>query len=207
MKTNIEEEKLTDQSDVIEITFEGPFYWVSEPGKTSILESVSCRKSGVYCWSVNYQEKELVYYVGQTGRGFSNRLAEHFYQHASGGYHLYEPSAFLRGEKIQVWPGRYDINHRTTISDFLDHFEELAPVIKQLAGIYRFWVAPMDGDKRLRERFEAAMSIHLFNQPGIVGAFQDLGIRYRPRWESEAPLKAKIINYDQIHGLPSVLSF
>ena len=30
MNTNNEENKFTDQSDVIEITFEGPFYWVSE---------------------------------------------------------------------------------------------------------------------------------------------------------------------------------
>jgi hypothetical protein len=198
--------EFVNQSDVIEINFEGPFYWVSEPGKTSTLESKSCRQSGVYFWSINYQKKELVYYIGQTGRWFSSRLAEHFYQHASGGYHLYEPSAFLRGEKVQVWPGRFDAKERTTIPEFLDHFEELAPVIKQLAGIYRFWVAPMDGDKRLRERFEAALSIHLFNQPGIVGAFQDQGIRYNPRWESEAPLEIIIGNHTQFHGLPNFLS-
>jgi hypothetical protein len=107
---------------------------------------------------------------------------------------------FYVEKKYRVWAGRYDANQRTTIPDFLDHFDELAPVIKKLASIYRFWVAPIDGDKRRRERFEAAMSIHLYNQPGIVGAFQDQGIRYRPRWESEAPLIAKIINYDQIHG-------
>ena len=198
---------MIEQQIYTEITFEGPFYWVSEPGKTSILESKSCRQSGVYFWSINYQEKELVYYIGQTGRRFSSRLAEHFCQHASGGYHLYEPSAFLRGEKIQVWAGRFDANQRTTIPDFLVHFDVLAPVIKQLAGIYRFWVAPMESDKRLRERFEAALSIHLYNQPGIVGAFQDQGIRYTPRWESEVPLKAKIINYDKFHGLPDILDF
>ncbi|MBW6475027.1 MAG: hypothetical protein K0B14_18010 [Anaerolineaceae bacterium] len=201
------ENKLADQCDVIDITFKGPFYWVCEQGKTSILESPSCRQSGVYFCSVSYQEKDLVYYIGQTGRWFSSRLAEHFLQHASGGYHLYEPNAFLRGEKIQVWPGRYDATQRTTISDFLDHFDELAPVIKKLASIYRFWVAPIDGDKRLRERLEAAMSIHLHNQPGIVGAFQDKGIHYNPHCKNEAPLIAKFNNYDQIHGLPSVLSF
>ncbi len=63
--------------------------------------------------------------------------------------------------------------------------------MKRLADfvrVMRFRLALIEGDRRLRERIEAAISIHLKNQPDPVGSFQDEGVRYRPRRPSETAI-------------------
>jgi hypothetical protein len=68
---------------------------------------------------------ELVYYVGQTERNFAARMLEHFKEHASGGYHLYRPEDLVRGVKTMVWPGRYDVDRKTTAEEFLESYGSL----------------------------------------------------------------------------------
>ena len=194
-------------SEIIEIEFKGPYYWVSENPEQCIHSCDYHRHSGIYLWTIEYEGKELIYYVGQTGRWFSTRMQEHFKEHASGGYHLYDLFKFRQGQRVSLWPGRYVASQRTTIPEFLERYDEFAPIIKELAGIYRFWLAPVTLETRLRNRLEAAISLPLYDQPGVVGKFQEKGIRYVPRWESEAPMQVVILNRSQFHGLQEILSF
>jgi hypothetical protein len=190
----------------IVVEFKGPFSWASSGGVPYIAETkIGQEESGVYLWTVQLDEGELMYYVGQTGRVFEKRMLEHFRQHMSGGYHLYEPEEFSQDRKVLLWPGRYGPDREPSVSLFIEHFPELASAIGDLARLYRFYLAPLECSKRLRERIEAAIADHLYAQPGIVGEFQDQGITYRPRWDSEEPIQAVIRCGDKLIGLPKSL--
>ena len=102
-----EAKEVNMSAQTIIVEFIGPLSWIEGNGIPSILKAEAGKKSGVYLWTVQIDEGELVYYVGQTGRSFSQRMIEHFKEHMSGGYHLYEPDQFSRGQKVLLWPGRY----------------------------------------------------------------------------------------------------
>jgi len=87
----------------------------------------------------------------------------------------------------------------------LHRFETLAAPIARLAEVYRFHLAPTEVGLRLRQRIEAALSDHLFAQPGLAGQLQDKGVRYRPRRESEPPVQVKITSSARLIALPTLL--
>ncbi len=189
--------------NVYKINFVGPFSWIDQQTSASIYDVDISKKPGIYLWTIEYNGSELVYYVGETGRSFKQRLTEHFQQHCSGAYHLYDPAQFTKGEKKCLWPGRYDPNHKTSVKDFINQAENLFPVIIRLFQIYRFFLAPIECDKRTRNRIEAAIAKHLYDQPGIVGQFQDTGIRYSSKYEDEPEIKVKIASSNNLIGLSS----
>ncbi len=188
---------------ILIIKFFGPFSWTAE---NSIFKASLGKKPGIYLWTIPYAKGgDLVYYVGETGRSFSTRMKEHFLEHMSGGYHLYDPAEFLKGNKKMLWPGRYDPKIKTTIEEFLEKYSSLKEPIETLAKLYRFWLAPVDIDKRLRERIEAGIATFLYSQPGIIGKFQDEGIRYRGRKDNENPVEILIETEGTIIGMPKQL--
>jgi hypothetical protein len=187
------------------VEFEGPFSWLGGNSVPSILETETGKKKGVYLWTVQLGEGELVYYVGQTGRSFAQRMLEHFREHMSGGYHLYEPHEFSRGRKVLLWPGRYGPDREPSLSLLIQRFPTLASAIVDLAKLYRFFVAPLECEKRLRERIEAGIAQYLDQQPEPAGEFQDQGIVYRPRLDTEEPVQALVHCKDNLIGVPKSL--
>ena len=185
--------------------FVGPLSWIEGGEVSSILKAEAVKKSGIYLWTVQIGEGELVYYVGETGRSFSQRMIDHFKEHMSGGYHLYEPDEFSRGRKVLLWPGRYGPDREPSLSVFIQRFQNLAPAIVDLAKLYRFYVAPLECEKRLRERVEAGLAKHLYEQPGMIGEFQEQGIIYRPRKDTEEPVQALIQCKVNLIGVPESL--
>lgn len=151
------------------------------------------------------EDGELIHYVGETGDSFAKRMLDHFKEHASGGYHLYSPEPYSEGRKICLWPGRYDRDSRTFVSDFVFKLHELWPAIVALAKTYRFYLAPLACDRRLRRRIEAAIASTLYEQLGIAGDFLGRGIRYSSRRNDEAPLSVAIESSVRLIGLPEVL--
>lgn len=186
----------------LRLQFYGPYSWIAQEDAPSIFETELGKKAGVYLWTIAVDNTDLIYYVGQTQRSFTARMLEHFKEHASGGYHLYKPEDFVIGVKTVVWPGRYDVERKTTVEEFLQSYHSLWKCIKDLARLYRFWVAPLDGQRRLVERIEAAISDCLYKQSGLIGEFQDKGIRYRPRRHDEEPVEVSIEANKKIAGLP-----
>jgi len=171
------------------VHFYGPYSWVGDKGVDCIFTADLGQKAGLYLWTIKLAEGELIYYVGETGRSFRTRMLEHFREHMSGEYHLYEPDAFACGKKVMLWPGRYDPERKTTVPEFIDVFSELAGAIIRLARLYRFYLAPLQCEKRLRERIEAGLANHLYQQDGLIGQAQDKGIRYRGRRVDEPPIE------------------
>lgn len=186
--------------------FAGPYSWLGTAGAPSIVDVDAGRKAGIYLWTVRLLDGELIYYVGQTGRSFSQRMLEHFREHMSGGYHLYEPAEFSHGRKVLLWPGRYGPDRQPSVASFMRQFQDLAPTMVNLAHLYRFFLASVEFDTRLRERFEAALASHLRAQPGMVGAFQDTGIAYHPRAILEEPIRVSIRCTARLLGVPESLS-
>lgn len=187
------------------VHFEGPFSWTSRDGTPSVLDSEIATKAGLYLWTVSTPAGELIYYVGETGRSFGVRMFEHLKEHLGGAYHVFDPVALMRAEKKELWPGLYNPDHARLLPELLLRFEELAAPIARLVAVYRFHLATTDIDPRLRQRIEAALSRHLFAQPGLAGQFQDKGVRYRPRRASELPLHARITSSKQLVALPELL--
>jgi hypothetical protein len=177
------------EKENIELSFSGPYSWVDSSKIPCLFESPLRQKAGIYLWTVPQAKDCLIYYVGETGRTFDVRFFEHFKEHFSGCYHLYDPISLSEGKKVCIWPGKYDKEFKFSIPSLADSFTKLAPTIVSLARLYRFYLAPIDCDMRLRQRLEAAIADHLYKKPGIIGQFQDRGIRYRPRKREEKEIK------------------
>lgn len=192
-------------TEALTVHFLGPFSWGVGDDVPSIYNTDAGRGSGVYLWTVSHEEGELVYYVGMTGRPFAQRMSEHFKEHSSGGYHLNSPEPLRRGVRKCLWPGRYDANTKTTVSEFISRLENLWPAIVDLAKLYRFFVAPMTCSRRVVERTEGAIARWLYAQPGKVGEFQEEGIRYPKRRPDETPMQVSLECPSRLLGLPPVL--
>lgn len=184
----------------------GPLSWRGEPKGSFIFESPLARAAGVYLWTVATPEGDLVYYVGETGRSFAQRFFEHLQGYLSGLFGFYEPEDFARGQKKLIWEGMWRRGEEHKAADFLRRYEELAPKIRHFIDVLRFWLLPIDCDRRLRERIEGAIARHLSAQDGVIGQFQDEDIRYRPRWEDEPPIQLSLTLTTRIMGLPSSLT-
>lgn len=88
----------------IEIQFHGPFHLRKSESENVLLNSIS-KEKGLYLWTISFENKYLVYYVGETGVSFAFRTMEHIKNYLQGQYSLYEPKEFAKGRKIQLWSG------------------------------------------------------------------------------------------------------
>lgn len=183
----------------------GPLTWTGEPDGSFIFASPLAKATGVYFWTVSTPHGELVYYIGETGRSFRERFFEHLQRYLSGMSGIYEPEDFARGCKKLIWNGMWRRGEERKAAEFLERYEELAPKIRQFVGMFRFWLLPMDCERRMRERIESAIAGHLNAQEGVIGGFQEDDIRYRPRRDDEAPIPVSFICAAKIRGLPESL--
>ena len=190
---------------LIEVGFEGPFSWAGVPDGPSVFDSPAAGEPGIYLWTIAFDDGFLVYYVGETGRNHAVRLLEHYREHAAAMYHVYSPLEFLQGRKVPLWPGRYEKENRKSLPECIAAYPHLNHAIHELTLGYRFFLAPLRCEARLRRRTEAAIADTLYSAPGVIGAFQDRGIRYDRRTSEEGPVECRIKCSARIHGVPDVL--
>jgi hypothetical protein len=170
----------------------------------SVFDQRSPDAHGLYLWTVpQHDGKQMVYYVGETGRSFGTRMEEHLKEHLAGFYHLYDPDPFRTGTKKVVWEGHWDVDERRSVDEIVGNYPRLCETISRLTVLYRFFLASFDSEKRVRQRIEAAIALHLYSQAGIVGTFQDKGIRYFPRTEEEEPIRVKVDCPPFLLGMPN----
>ena len=65
----------------------------------------------------------------------------------------------------------------------------------------KFFLAPIDEDKRVRERIESEIAKSLNRQDGFIGDFQDKDIRYRPTRPDEQRFRVVMTFPKSIMGL------
>ena len=189
--------------DNLHVHFQGPFGWFDDAGIPPLEKA---GKRGVYLWTIPTELGELVYYVGETKRSFSERMKEHLKEQLSGMYHIYEPTSFASGVKYVLWSGMYrpDIEEGG-LGEFVNRLPKLADSLVGFVHLMRFRVALLDCEDRTRKRIEAALSQHLRQQPEPVGSFQDAGINYSPRKPNEEPILIRCSPTEEIRGLPATI--
>lgn len=192
-------------NETVIVKFSGPFAWSPRADAPSVFEDPAGRLAGLYLWTVDTPHGELVYYVGETGRTFRGRLFEHLKEHLSGAYRVHDADAFKRGEKLSLWNGMFGRNRQLAVHDLLSTYENLTGPILALAQAYRFFLAPLDCSRRIRERAEAAILDHLYATTEAGVAFLDPGIRYRRRHDPELPVTLSITAPRTLLGIPPSL--
>jgi hypothetical protein len=197
--------ELTCMATAVSLEFSGPFSWLSSDPGTSIFEAPIARMAGIYLWTVDTQDGHLIYDVGETGTEFRQRLRQHLCQQLAGMYHMYDPERFAVGQTYALWRGMYGNDREAGLAAFVARLPMLAPALANLVRLTGFHLAPLICDTRLRRRIEAALAMHLHRQPGLVGPFQDVGIRYVPRRVGEEPIDVRCQSSAVLLGLPACL--
>ena len=145
----------------VSLEFSGPFSWLSSDPATSIFEAAAARAAGIYLWTVETQDGYLIYYVGETGAEFRQRLSQHLCQQLAGMYHIYDPGLFAVGQKRALWRGLYGNDREPGLAAFVECLPSLAPALANFVRLIRFHLAPLTCHTRLRRRIEAALAMHL----------------------------------------------
>jgi len=86
---------------------------------------------------------------------------------------------------------------------FADKYVELAPVIKEYLETLDIFIAPIQTNKRIRQRIEGAIAFSLREQPPPIGPFMSEDVRYFCREEKEMPIQVMIESDEKLFGLNS----
>jgi hypothetical protein len=189
------------------LTIKGPYFWLKEP---SVYFSSETGKSGIYLWSILYNDKHLIYYVGETGRSFSERFSEHFTSYLQGAYDIYDPKKFIKCNKIKIWNNikYWKTDSCQRYNNFQSQRKKIFPPLKELINLFYLWIIPMkDDDTRIRRRIEGSLAKYLLSQKGVVGHIQDANVRYELRSEKEPIEYVKFKNFEMFHGFPKKLEY
>jgi hypothetical protein len=183
-----------------ELVWRGPFDWVG-PAERSIFGSNWAKEPGIYLWTIQTGPSNTVYYVGETGRSFGERFAEHTRAYLGGEYSIWGPEEFLQKRKIELWGGLWRPERKHLTGEYLANVERLLPRVVELLKSFRIFIAPMRGSERMRERVEAAIirAIRLSDPHPLL----DENLRYRPRLPSEDPVRYDMQLPAHIEGLPA----
>jgi hypothetical protein len=180
----------------------GPYNFVENQDDNVFTCSMSQSK-GVYLFTIPYEGKFLIYYVGETSNSLANRLLQHIQNYLSGFYRVFEPEEFVKGRKVLVWGGMWkpDRKEAQLISEFLKRQSELSPKIVKFVEQFRIFLAPIMEDARIIERIESEIARSVGLQSGVVGDFQDKDVRYRPTRPDEQKFKVILTFAQPIMGL------
>lgn len=184
---------------VYHVKWYGPFEWY---GENSIFSHPLGEEGGIYLFTAPFEGKHLIYYVGETGRSFIQRFLEHTQAYLSGLSRVYEPTEFVKGKKVFAWEGMWNTYTRPKrMVEFLNRHVKLSPIILRFLQCMRVFIAPLNEDKRIIERIEAAIHHRLDEQAGIIGTFQDDDIRYRSKRDDEEPIIIKMSQTESLLGI------
>lgn len=163
------------------------------------------KRTGVYLWTITVNGVERPWYVGQTRRGFGDRMAEHIRCFLSGEYPTYDAAALSRGENrladsavFPKWPD--------TLPLFLQNSETLRPNILATIQMLNIHMTAVDGDPHLHNRIEGAIGRHFHAHPELREFFFPGGLRVPAAIPFDQPIRLVISSDAPILGLPSHLA-
>jgi hypothetical protein len=185
------------------LRFHGPF--VLCRGNEEILFGASVSSSsGVYLWTVPFREGGfLVLYIGETGDPFRVRFKDHIVQMIGGNYRISDPDRLVEGIDQSIWNGLWRKGTRDQAALYADRFVELAPIIKKNIDLARIFLAPLEGERRLRRRLELALAKHIRAQPEPACSLLPGDVRYvGERFAHEAMVRAEVVCESRVLGLP-----
>jgi hypothetical protein len=137
----------------LEVTWHGPFHWC-----TDFLQQPIALKSGIYLWTIPYQDNYLIYYIGETERPFMSRMSEHLQNYYVGEYQIFRSKKFLKGHKDRVWSGIWyspRSERKNILDEFKDTYHQYASIMQSFICTMHLFLGPLDVTKRILQRVEA----------------------------------------------------
>lgn len=190
------------ESEKYVVNWHGP-YKLYGTKDDSVLATVLAKQKGIYLWAAPFEGKYLTYFVGETGRSFATRFLEHIRYYLYGFYRVYDPDDFVHGRKTLVWDGMWKPDRKSPeiMLEFLNRYPELSQLIYRYLGEFRIFLAPIDAQRRVRQRIEAAIAKRLLEQQGLTSEFHDHEVRYLSKRTDEAPILVEMQAFESILGL------
>jgi hypothetical protein len=187
----------------IEVKFSGPLSVLEAEDAGCLFTQEIGKRSGIYLWTVPVNGRHLPWYIGQTRRGFAQRMGEHVTGFLSGQYTTWDAAALARGENRRIegsvvgwWP--------ETLPAFLSNYEQLVPHIVVFLRSLRVYVAPLTGDAHLHNRVEGALGRYLKSHPeSELRDFFFPGMRVPAAVPFDKPLRLQVTSVAPVAGLPA----
>jgi hypothetical protein len=186
----------------IDLRFHGPFALTTGLAAPCLFEQPIAKQGGIYLWTIPGGGHERPWYVGQTKRAFSLRLAEHVACFLSGEYTLYDPDAVVRGEH-RLADGALAVRWPDTLPDFLALADMLVPKVLALLRLLRVHLAPVAADAPLLNRLEGGIArYYQRHEDHVLREFFAPGIRVPAASPYDRPLRVAISMEAPIAGMP-----
>lgn len=161
---------------------------------------------GVYFWAVKMPSGQYrVSYLGEISTSFYKRTKEHIIQTLGGNYQICDSDLMLNGEHRVIWNGLWRKGTRDKLPEFIKNYEEMAPKIKSYLSIQKLFVAPLEVDRRTRQRIEAALAKAIHRNKEAANLLPH-DIRYYHKKDIEEELSVIIEPEHQLEGLPEVVN-
>lgn len=192
---------MTIEVTIIEARWDGPYSWPGFESHNDLRPIPST--SGVYLQTFDYQGGYLIFCAGLTRRPVSKRLREHTHNFMNGKYNVLDIAAAQQGIRLEIWHGwGYAREHQ---EEFKEQKKIIRDAVGKLLAGFRIFVADLGNQPRILERLEAAIMMHLYQQPAPFCDIPDRGLHLAPRWKSESPIIIKNTCADVLHGLSARL--
>ena len=204
------EEKIKKNNEVIKLSWEGPLSFNKEKQNCIFSDPIG-KEPGIYLFTAPYDRGYLIYYVGETGKSFNERMSQHLQKFIIGEYRIYNPKAFLRGEKELAWnpyiAGMGAKYRHSFKKEYLERKSEIDPLIKAYVNQLCLFVASFNGEDRTRKLLESAIAKYLLskNQPDVIRKFQDDDIVYVHKLSEDDDFVIEMQMLDKLYGLPKKL--
>ena len=191
-------------SEMSQIDFSGPYGICNQHPRLLFEEPIS-KTAGVYLWTARTPDGFIVEYVGQTGESFAKRTKDHAIQTFGGNYRICDARLMREGKLKVVWPGLWRKGTRDKMAEFAQRYLDLAPFIVDYLRTIEVFLAPVNGNRRFRERIEGALARHIWDQPPPASNLLPTDVRYRQRREDEVPVSVGLRCGEKIVGVPNSL--
>lgn len=180
----------------ISLDWLGPYTLIPQEGHDCILDRAESDSFGLYLWTVELNDGYLVNYVGETGRSFWERFAEHLTRSLAGREGIVsDPEQFRLGHIVTHTKWDYFVN-------YLSDYTRLSAVIYELHLSYRVFIAPTTVGEVVRKDIEAGIIKTLKCAGGQVAGF--LSNRSRSKRLPER-LSVKFVSSRRFHGIESIV--
>lgn len=189
----------------LQVDFHGPFSALDEGGVRCLFVEEIAKRSGIYLWTIHVEGERRLWYVGQTRRGFGQRMGEHIACFLTGQYTSFDSKALSKGEYRRaagsvtgMWP--------QSLSSLLQNYETLMPQVASLIRLIEFHVAPLVSDAHLLNLVEGAIGRHYkgHSDPELRDFFWP-GIKLPPVVLQDKAIRLVISSEATLAGLPPTL--
>ncbi|MGH9834020.1 MAG: hypothetical protein ACRD9Y_13445 [Blastocatellia bacterium] len=190
--------------DTLLLNWSGPFV-LQGPDGNLLFDSPIASECGIYIFTVIHRDGFLIYLTGWTTRPFKKRLKEHMREYRKGTYTIFNTESLRNGKRDEIWHGMWtkrETNTREMKALFESRHQEINPAIENLLSTFRIFVAPLEAERRVLARIEAAIMNILYSSEEPFCSLPDKGMALAPRWASEQPFLVKSKAEVFLHALP-----